>query len=34
MYVNPFLAGIMFTIIAELIGLLVWAYVDSKKKKK
>lgn len=31
MYVNPFLAGILFTIIAEFIVLVLWSFWKGSK---
>ena len=31
MYINPFLAGILATVMVELIGLVVYAIVVNKK---
>lgn len=32
MYINPFIAGILFTLIAEFAAVVVYSVVRSKKK--
>lgn len=32
MYINPFIAGILFTLIAEVAAVVVYSVVHSKKK--
>lgn len=34
MYINPFVAGVIFTIVAELLLAVVWAIVNGNKNNK
>jgi hypothetical protein len=35
MYINPFLAGVLFTIIVEILAVIVWAMtLESKENRR
>lgn len=33
MYINPFLAGVLATILVEMAAILIWAVIYNKKHK-
>lgn len=33
MYIDPFLAGVIFTIFSEILLIIIWACVNSAKKR-
>ena len=33
MYVNPVIVGVVGTLVAEIVGLVVWALIANSKKK-